>query len=293
MAARGIISVDVEDYFHVQAFANVVDRDRWGTFPSRIETNTERLLDLFDDFRVKATFFILGWVAERYPGLVRRIVARGHEPACHSYWHRLVFALTPDQFRNDTVRAKDVIEQAGGVSVSGYRAPSFSITGESLWALEVLRDLGFRYDSSIFPVRHDVYGIRDAARSPFQVDTPSGSILEFPLATFRYRGDHNFPVAGGGYLRMLPFWYTRLGVERAWSEGIPVVSYVHPWELDPEQPRLKGSLKSRLRHYTGLERTDSNLRKLLALGRFSSFQNSGYVCPAAGAATHPDHVVAQ
>jgi polysaccharide deacetylase family protein (PEP-CTERM system associated) len=280
MAARGIISVDVEDYFQVHAFADIVDRGDWPNYPRRVERNTNRLLDLFDELDVKATFFILGWVAERHPGLVRRITARGHEPACHSYWHRLVYTLTPEDFREDTERAKDVIEQTAGVQVHGYRAPSFSITERSLWAFDVLAELGFRYDSSVFPIRHDLYGIRNAARRPVSVKTPSGSILEFPLATFHCRGAANLPVAGGGYLRMLPFWYTRAGVERAWRDGLPVVSYVHPWELDPDQPRLNGSFKSRLRHYTGLRRTEMRLRKLLALDRFVSFRDSGYVSQA-------------
>jgi polysaccharide deacetylase family protein (PEP-CTERM system associated) len=280
MAARGIISVDVEDYFQVHAFADIVDRGAWPNYPRRVERNTNRLLDLFDELDVKATFFILGWVAERHPGLVRRIAARGHEPACHSYWHRLVYTLTPDDFREDTERAKDVIEQTAGAQVYGYRAPSFSITERSLWAFEVLAELGFRYDSSVFPIRHDLYGIKNAARRPVSVKTPSGPILEFPLATFHCRGEVNLPVAGGGYLRMLPFWYTRAGVERAWRDGLPVVSYVHPWELDPEQPRLNGSFKSRLRHYTGLKRAETRLRKLLALDRFVSFRDSGYVSPA-------------
>jgi polysaccharide deacetylase family protein (PEP-CTERM system associated) len=277
MAARGILSVDVEDYFQVQAFAGSVDRRAWSTYPSRVVRNTERLLDLFDELNLTATFFILGWVARRYPSLVRTIVARGHEPACHSYWHRLIFNLTPDEFREDTQRAKDVIEQAGGVEIHGYRAPSFSITERSLWAFDVLAELGFLYDSSVFPVRHDLYGIKDASRTPVSVKTPSGSLLEFPLATFRYKRFPNFPVAGGGYLRMLPFWYTRAGVESAWREGLPVVSYVHPWELDPDQPRLNVPLKSRLRHYTGLKRTEAHLRKLLSLDRFLSFRDSGYV----------------
>jgi len=277
MPSRGIISVDVEDYFHVQAFADMVDRKTWLSYPSRVEPNTERLLGLFDDFHIKATFFILGWVADLYPRLVRRIVAEGHEPACHSYWHRPIFALTPDEFREDTERAKDVIEQAAGVRVDGYRAPSFSITERSLWAFEVLAGLGFRYDSSIFPIPHDAYGIKNAARYPTCVKTPSGSIQEFPLATLRCKGVGNLPVAGGGYLRMLPFWYTRAGVHRLWGEGLPVVSYVHPWELDPGQPRLNGSVRSKLRHYTGLKGAETRLRNLLSLGGFTSFRDSGYV----------------
>jgi polysaccharide deacetylase family protein (PEP-CTERM system associated) len=275
MSPCSIISVDVEDYFHVEAFARVVDRNNWGAYASRVERNTERILDLFDERQIKGTFFILGWVAERYPKLVRRITERGHEPACHSYWHRLIYKLTPEEFREDTLRAKNCIEQAAGAPIYGYRAPSFSITGRSVWALDVLAELGFRYDSSVFPVKHDTYGVPDAPRRPFRIETPFGPIVEFPMATFRFGTGPNLPIAGGGYLRMLPFSYTRMGVRRAWSEGLPVVSYIHPWEIDPEQPRIDAPLKSRMRHYTNLGKTEARLRKLLALGEFKSFRDSG------------------
>jgi len=273
-AQPGIISVDVEDYFQVQAFADVIRRDTWSNYPSRVEESTSRVLDLFDELNVKATFFILGWVADRYPVLVRDIVKRGHEPACHSYWHRLVYQLTPEQFERDTLRAKNVIEQAAGERVYGFRAPSFSITPSSAWALDLLREIGFLYDSSVFPVRHDVYGFRNAPRFPFRLETPAGDLLELPLTTFRVGRSCVLPAAGGGYLRMLPSWYTRWAVSRAWREGLTVVSYVHPWEFDPEQPRLSGSLKSRLRHYSNLRRTEARLRYLLALGNFTSFRDS-------------------
>ncbi len=274
---RAIISVDVEDYFQTSAFAGVVHRDSWSSYPSRVEENTARVLDLFDESNVRATFFILGWVADRFPGLVRHIVQRGHEPACHSYWHRLVYNLTPDQFRRDTLRAKDAIENAAGLAIRGYRAPSFSITPRSAWALDILRELGFSYDSSVFPIRHDVYGFREAPRCPFRLETLSGELLEFPLATFRLARGAILPVAGGGYLRMLPRWYTRAGVRQAWREGLTVVSYVHPWEFDPEQPRLNGPLKSRLRHYTNLSGTENRVRELLSLGHFTSFRRSGLI----------------
>jgi len=277
---RSIISVDVEDYFHVEAFADIIPRASWGDYESRVERNTEHILDVLDDCRVTATFFILGWVAERYPKLVRKIAERGHEPACHSYWHRLIYKLTPDEFREDTLHAKNAIEQAAGIQTQGYRAPSFSITSRSAWALDVLAELGFSYDSSVFPVKHDVYGLAGAPRGPFRVETPFGEIIEFTLATFRWNVGPNLPVGGGGYLRMLPYWYTRAGVQRAWREGLPVVSYVHPWELDPEQPRLSGPLKSRLRHYTNLKGAEMRLRKLLALGEFSSFRDSGLAVSA-------------
>jgi polysaccharide deacetylase family protein (PEP-CTERM system associated) len=274
---RSIFSVDVEDYFHVEAFAGRIDRRNWGDFECRVERNTEHILDLLDDCHVRATFFILGWVAERYPKLVRRIAERGHELACHSYWHRLVYKLSPEEFRDDTSLAKNTIEQAAGVRVHGYRAPSFSIISRSAWALDVLAELGFQYDSSVFPVSHDVYGVSSSPRGPFREETPFGPIVEFPLATFRYGIGPNLPVAGGGYLRILPYWYTKAGVERAWREGLPVVSYIHPWELDPEQPRLPGPLKSRLRHYTNLRMAEKRLRMLLALSEFSSFRDSGLV----------------
>ncbi|MCC6392529.1 MAG: polysaccharide deacetylase family protein, partial [Bryobacterales bacterium] len=192
-----VISVDVEDYFHVEAFSDVVHRSEWSGYSSRVEQNTQRVLDLFDECGVKGTFFVLGWVAERYPALVRRIVERGHEAACHSYWHRLIYHLTPQEFREDTRRAKNEIEQAGGQAVKGYRAPSFSIVKRSLWALEILAEEGFTYDSSVFPVRHDTYGIPDAPRAPYRVETPSGPVMEYPMTTFRMGGWTNLPVAGG------------------------------------------------------------------------------------------------
>jgi polysaccharide deacetylase family protein (PEP-CTERM system associated) len=191
------------------------------------------------------------------------------------YWHRLIYKLDRNEFAVDTRRAKDVIEQAAGEAVFGYRAPSYSITMKSLWALEVLAEAGFTYDSSIFPIRHDVYGIPDAPRQPFLVTTDAGPIVEFPITTFRMVGEQNLPVGGGGYLRILPFWYTKLGFRRAQAENLPLIAYIHPWEVDPDQPRIGGRRRSRLRHYTNLAKTDDRLRRLLALGRFSSFRGSG------------------
>ena len=272
--ARAIFSVDVEDYFSVEAFAGTVSRSSWGSYPLRVERNTMRLLELLERRRIRATFFVLGWVAERVPALVRRIAGAGHELACHSYWHRLVYQLSPAEFREDTRRAKDAIEQAGGEAVYGYRAPSYSITGKSAWALEILAELGFQYDSSIFPIHHDTYGIPRAPRTPFRAATASGSIVEFPLTTFR-AGLQNLPVGGGGYLRIFPFWYTRFGVRQAQAQGVPLIVYVHPWEIDPEQPRVAAGLKSRLRHYTNLAGTYARLERLCSLAAFSSFQDYG------------------
>lgn len=272
---RNSLTIDVEEYFHPTEVQATVGPDHWDILPSRIEPQTEVVLTLLAEAGVQATFFILGWVAERYPALVREIVTRGHEPACHSYWHRLIYKLDPREFAEDTRRAKDVIEQAAGEPVFGYRAPSYSITMRSLWALEVLAENGFTYDSSIFPIRHDVYGIPDAPRKPFLVTTNAGPIVEFPITTFRMVGEQNLPVGGGGYLRILPFWYTKLGYRRARAENLPLIAYIHPWEVDPDQPRIGGRRKSRLRHYTNLTKTYDRLRRLLALGEFSSFRDSG------------------
>ena len=272
---RNVVSVDVEDYFHAEAFAKVVNQADWDGLAPRVEGNTRRILELFAGLGVHATFFVLGWVAERYPALVREIAAGGHELACHSYRHRLIYNLQPEVFREDTRRAKDLIEQAAGTAIYGYRAPTFSIGLDSLWALDILVELGFTYDSSIFPIHHDRYGIPHAPRSPFRITTESGSIIEFPMTTFRIWGEHNFPVAGGGYLRLLPWWYTRLGLSRAGKEHLPVVAYVHPWEIDPEQPRLNPGLKTRIRHYTNLDKTYKRLEVMLRGGDFTSFQESG------------------
>jgi polysaccharide deacetylase family protein (PEP-CTERM system associated) len=287
-----ILSVDVEDYFHVEAFSDVVDRSQWGRFESRVEVNTRRMLDLVDGADATATFFVLGWVAERHPKLLKEIVARGHELACHSHWHRLVHTLSREAFAEDTRVAKDCIEQAAGVRVIGYRAPTFSITTRSLWALEVLAACGFVYDSSIFPIRHDLYGMPDAPRMPFRVSTPAGDLLEFPITTFRIPGGPNLPVGGGGFLRLLPLAYTRFGLRRAAAENLPIIVYVHPWELDAGQPPIAGRLRSRIRHYTGLSQTAKRLQSILAGGRFTSFRDSGAIAPTADAWHHTGLTVA-
>jgi polysaccharide deacetylase family protein (PEP-CTERM system associated) len=276
-----VISVDVEDYFHAEAFAEIVQRSEWDSYASRVEDNTRRLLDLFARLNVEATFFVLGWVAERFPKLVRDIAAAGHEVACHSYWHRLIYKLDPKEFREDTYRAKQVIEQAAGVQIYGYRAPTYSIVINSLWATDILAELGFTYDSSIFPTHHDRYGIPSAPRFPFVINTTSGPLVEYPIATFRLWGDLNFPFGGGGYLRLLPWWYNQLGFRRAKVEGIPAVAYIHSWEIDSQQPRLKARLKSRLRHYKNLGKAYGRLENMLRQGNFISFRNSGLAAIAA------------
>ena len=262
------LSVDVEDYYHVEAFRDSMSPDKWLLCQPRIVENTQRVLSLLERLNVRATFFILGWVAEHYPRIVREIVAGGHEVGCHSYWHRCVWRLSPDEFCSDTRRARAAIEDAGGVAVSGYRAPSFSIVESSLWAVETLAREGFAYDSSVFPIYHDVYGYPTAPRFPFRWTNPQGHVLyEVPPTTVRL-GGWNLPAAGGAYLRILPDWYTSWAARKISREGRSLVVYFHPWEIDPQQPRLKGHLKSRLRHYTHIDRMEGKLERLLARGKF-------------------------
>lgn len=264
-----VLTVDVEDYFMVSAFSDSIRVRQWDGFRARIEDNTLRVLDLIDRYGVKGTFFVLGWVAERYPAIVREISRRGHEVACHSYCHRLVYEMTEDEFREDTRKAKAIIEDTVGRAVSGYRAPSYSITERSLWALKILAEEGFKYDSSIFPVHHDRYGYPGYSRFPKMEGDGDGSrILEIPLSTVSILGK-NLPVGGGGYLRIYPFWLTRWSIRKLnEGENRPAVVYFHPWELDPDQPRMKGSLLSRFRHYRNLDKTQGRLEELFSSFRF-------------------------
>lgn len=265
------LSVDVEDYFHVTAFEKCLDRSQWDGCPLRVGDNTARILDLFDEYRVTATFFVLGWVARRLPALVREIWRRGHEVACHGYGHELVYVIGPERFREDIRLAKSLLEDIGGVPVRGYRAPSYSITGASQWALEILAEEGFSYDSSIFPIVHDIYGIPGALRFPHRITTPSGCLTEFPLSTFPARvmgREVRIPVSGGGYLRMLPVRLIAKAIAAInRRECQPTILYFHPWEIDPGQPRIRAGLRSRFRHYTNLSRMEEKLRALL--GRFT------------------------
>jgi polysaccharide deacetylase family protein (PEP-CTERM system associated) len=257
------MTIDVEDYFHVSVFEKTVDRNRWDSLESRVRANTARLLDLFDEHGVRGTFFVLGWVAERYPELVRAIAERGHELASHGYGHRLVYDQTPEAFREDIRRAKDVIESAAAQPVRGYRAPSFSVTARSMWALDVLLEEGYTYDASIFPIRHDRYGIPDAPRWPHAIERGRGRIFEVPGSTVRI-GSTNLPVAGGGYFRILPYAWTRWGIARVnATERQPAIFYLHPWEIDPDQPRLPAGWLGRFRHYRNLQAAEPRLRRLL------------------------------
>ena len=268
------MTVDVEDYYQVGAFKNVIDPADWDSYPFRAGDNTRRVLDLFGESGVKSTFFTLGWVAERDPDLIRRIVDAGHELACHGYGHQLVFEIGEKVFREDVHRAKGMLEDIAGVAVQGYRAPSYSVTHKSLWAYDVLIDEGFTYDSSVFPIYHDVYGIPHSPRFPYIVGRDRGTIAEFPITTypFRFLGKKlDLPFSGGGYFRLLPFPIIDRALRRINSgDGMPGVVYFHPWEIDPGQPRISGAgLKSRFRHYVNLSRTWGKLHKLLGKYRFA------------------------
>jgi polysaccharide deacetylase family protein (PEP-CTERM system associated) len=278
-----ILTIDVEEYFHPAEVEASRRMSEWSLLPSRVEAETSRLLDLLAERRVLATFFVVGWVAEQRPRLVRRIAEAGHEIGCHSYAHRLVYSQTPRAFREDTERAAAVISDACGVRPRLYRAPSYSIVKESLWALEILIECGFTHDSSIFPVVHDRYGIPGFGRFEQVLRTPAGVILEVPAATTRLASGAVVPVGGGGYLRLLPYRYTAAGIRRINSaEGQPACIYFHPWEIDPEQPRLASGFIARARTYTGLRGMAGKLGRLLADFQFSSMTR---VCSGGASAT--------
>ncbi|MHB8899029.1 MAG: XrtA system polysaccharide deacetylase [Thermoguttaceae bacterium] len=257
-------TVDVEDYFQVSAFERHIDRSTWDGHEHRVEASTLRLLDLLARHETLATFFILGWTARRFPQLVRRIAAAGHEIASHGYWHRLVYNQTPDEFRHDICDSRDLLADLLGRPITAYRAPSFSITHRSAWALEILVEEGFTIDSSIFPIRHDRYGMPDAEPRPHLRHTPSGALLEFPPAVLRL-GRLNLPIGGGGYFRLYPYRFTAACLRRMQRQpNAPIMFYVHPWELDAAQPRLPaGTPISRWRHRVNLARTESKLNRLL------------------------------
>jgi polysaccharide deacetylase family protein (PEP-CTERM system associated) len=326
---KNILTIDVEDYFMVSGFEKVVGRSDWESFESRVERNTHKILDTIDSAAsrreeteaparpIRGTFFCLGWVGRRYPHLIREIHARGHEIASHSYEHRMIFSMSPEEFREDVRKTKAILEDASGREVVGFRAPSYSITEKTLWALEILAEEGYEYDSSIFPVHHDRYGIPDAPRFPYIVfkagernfefiplrpeersmkgpekrngknspgllvrsgldEAPAGAraMIEFPLSTLRLFGQ-NLPVAGGGYFRLLPSFATQWAAGRiSGQEGLPFIFYLHPWEVDPDQPRVSGlSLLSGFRHYLNLAKTEGRLRDLLRKFPFFSFRD--------------------
>jgi len=277
------LTIDVEDYFQVSAFEKVSPVSEWDTFPLRVERNTERILRLLEERDLKATFFILGWVAERCPELIKKIARSGHEIASHGYGHRRIGQLSRFQFKDDIRKSKTILEDLSGREVIGYRAPSYSISQKTNWAFEELHAAGYRYDSSVFPIKHDFYGMSDWPRFPFYIANPDATmwlpenefsenvarLFEIPISTLQIKGK-NFPIAGGGYFRLFPYALTRWGLRRVNRvEAKPFIFYLHPWEFDPEQPRFSSaSLKSRFRHYINLSRTESRFCRLLAEFRF-------------------------
>ena len=255
------LTVDVEDYFQVSALAPHIPRSDWDRMPCRVERNVDLILALLAGAGAQATFFTLGWIAERYPAMVRRIVAGGHELASHGYGHQRASDQTPTEFLQDIRRAKALLEDLGGTEVRGYRAPSFSVGEANLWAFECIGDAGYRYSSSVYPIRHDHYGMPDAPRFPYE---PRAGLVEIPATTVRVR-NRNLPAAGGGYFRLLPYAVSRALIRRVNRVDLrPAVFYLHPWELDPQQPRIAGtSAKTRFRHYVNLHRVEGRMRRLL------------------------------
>lgn len=266
-------SVDVEDYFQVAALAPAIPVESWPSQEYRVEANTEVILKLCAEKGVRGTFFILGWVAEKSPNLVKRIAAAGHEIACHGFSHQLIYRQTREVFREETFRAKRFLEDVIGTAVTGYRAASFSITRDSLWALDTLIDAGFEYDSSVFPIHHDRYGIPGASPEPGKITAPSQrTLVEFPMSAAKFFGVQ-VPVSGGGYFRILPYWVTRAGLKQINQEaGRPFTFYLHPWEVDPGQPRVNVKAFSRFRHYTNLHRCEARLRRVLGDFRFGTMR---------------------
>jgi len=259
------MTVDVEDYYHVAAFSKVIEAAKWSDYPSRVERNTEVLLELFYRKNIHATFFVLGWVAERYPEIVNKIVSQGHEVASHGYSHQLVYSQTPEIFREETYKSKVILEDLAQQPILGYRAASYSITTKSLWALDILADLGFTWDSSIFPIRHDNYGMPNSPEQPYQIITDNGALLtEFPLTTAKVLG-LSIPAAGGGYFRQYPYFLSKYLFNRAsLNQTRPQIFYLHPWEIDEDQPRVAGAgWFSRFRHYTNIKRCLPRLECLL------------------------------
>ena len=270
------MTVDVEDYFHVAAFNKVINADEWDKWPCRVEANTNKLLQLFADSNIKITFFILGWVAERYPELVKAIHAQGHEIASHGYSHQLIYKQDQNVFREETEKSKRILEDLTQVQITGYRAASYSITRKSLWALDTLAELGFTWDSSIFPTRHDNYGIPGSPEEPYKIVTSSGKILtEFPLTTAKVFGQ-SVPAAGGGYFRQYPYALSRWLFERASNNQTkPQIFYLHPWEIDPDQPRVpNASWFSNFRHYTNLSRCLPRLERMIDDFQFGTISQS-------------------
>jgi len=270
------LTIDLEDYYHVTAFDHIVDRRNWDKMETRIEGNCEKILSILNEHKMHATFFVLGWIAERYPILIRTIFNEGHEISSHGFNHRMVYHQSKDAFREDIMKTQSILEDITGIKIKGYRAPTFSINNKSLWALNILCEQGYKYDSSIFPIKHNRYGIPSAKRFPHTIELNSKSnITEFPPSTISLCGS-NIPIAGGGYLRLFPVKLIEWGMRKInYTEKQPAIIYLHPWELDPEQPRIPASWPSRFRHYINLHSTEKKLRHLLNTFRFTTLRKLG------------------
>lgn len=263
------LSVDVEDYFQVAGFADTIAPSQWPAFTPRVERNTERVLELLDRKGVRATFFVLGWIAERFPGLVRRIAGQGHEIACHGYSHRLIYNQHRAHFRTETRFAKALLEEITGLPVYGYRAASYSVTERSLWALDILTREGFTYDSSVVPAIHDRYGLPGSSPVPHVLTTPHGNLTEFPPTTMRFFSTR-ISIGGGGYFRLYPYAFSSWALRRVNRRGLPFIFYFHPWEIDPGQPRVRGRAEARVRHYLNLHKCEGRIERLLDDFRFDT-----------------------
>jgi polysaccharide deacetylase family protein (PEP-CTERM system associated) len=265
------LSIDVEEWFCANNIASVIPRERWGECPSRVVESTRRILEILKESRTRATFFVLGWVAERCPHLVREIATAGHEVASHGYAHQLLYRISPEEFRDDLGRSLEILRNLARGPVIGYRAPSFSIVERTAWALPILEDHGIQYDSSVFPVAHHPdYGIPGAPRTPHRI---APALWEFPPAVWPVWGK-NIPVGGGGYFRIFPYRVTEFALRRLGASGTPFMFYLHPWEFDPDQPRVRLSWSKRLRHYTNLARTEDRFRRLLNAFRFTTVREA-------------------
>ena len=270
---QNAFTIDVEDYYQVGAFVNTIPQSHWDQWEFRAEANTEKILKLLADANVKGTFFVLGWIAQKAPQLVKKIADEGHTIASHGFAHQLVYSQTEQEFREDVRTTRLLLQDLSGQSVLSYRAPSFSITKKTPWAHRVLAEEGYLYDSSVFPIHHDLHGNPDAPTQIHRIETPAGSLIEFPPAIVKLLGQ-NIPTGGGGYFRLFPFAVTRRMLRSINNAGNPFVFYLHPWEVDPDQPRVPGApLKSRFRHYLNLKRTVPRLQRLLATFSFAPMEN--------------------
>ena len=274
MAITNALTIDVEDYFHVAALKSQIPVDSWDSRECRVERNVDVLLQMFDDQSVTATFFTLGWVAERYPQVVERIAKQGHEVASHGYSHQLIYHQEQDVFREETFKSKAILKDITQAPIRGYRAASYSITERSIWAVDTLIEAGFEYDSSIFPVRHDLYGIPNFPKQPHVYKgSDKGDIVEFPISSVNMFG-YQLPIAGGGYFRLFPYWFTKYGLSKINKEGDAFMFYLHPWEVDPDQPRVENvGWKSTFRHYNNLAKCQGRLAQLMKDFEFTSMEN--------------------